>query len=109
MPGTAIAVNQSPHAKTLLVSFFEWFGELGIFCGRLVHRAFAPPYEGREFVRQLDAIGSLSLPLVALAGGATGVVLTVSVAALLVTLPAELLTTTRKFEPLSAGAADAKV
>jgi phospholipid/cholesterol/gamma-HCH transport system permease protein len=61
--------------KTLVVSFFEWFGELGIFCGRLARGAFAPPYEGREFVRQLDAIGSLSLPLVAVAGAATGVVL----------------------------------
>jgi phospholipid/cholesterol/gamma-HCH transport system permease protein len=61
--------------KTLLVSFFEWFGELGIFSGRLVRSALAPPYEGREFVRQLDAIGSLSLPLVAIAGAATGVVL----------------------------------
>ncbi len=75
MPSTAITVKQPPHAKALLVSFFEWFGELGIFFGRLVRGAFAPPYEGREFVRQLDAVGSLSLPLVAIAGAATGVVL----------------------------------
>jgi phospholipid/cholesterol/gamma-HCH transport system permease protein len=58
-----------------IVSFFEWFGELGIFCQRLVHALFIPPYEGRELVRQLDAIGSKSLPLVAMAGAATGVVL----------------------------------
>jgi phospholipid/cholesterol/gamma-HCH transport system permease protein len=75
MPSTRVAVNQSPHAKPLLVSFFEWFGELGIFFGRLVHGALAPPYEVREFIRQLDAVGSLSLPLVAIAGAATGVVL----------------------------------
>jgi phospholipid/cholesterol/gamma-HCH transport system permease protein len=37
--------------------------------------AFGRPFEFREFVRQLDAIGSKSLPLVALAGAATGVVL----------------------------------
>lgn len=37
--------------------------------------AVTPPYEGRELVRQLDEIGSKSLPLVALAGAATGVVL----------------------------------
>jgi len=61
--------------KALLVSFFEWFGELGIFCGRLVKAAFVPPFEGRELIRQMDAIGSKSLPLVALAGAATGVVL----------------------------------
>jgi phospholipid/cholesterol/gamma-HCH transport system permease protein len=68
-------VNHAPRAKALGVAFFEWFGELGIFAGRLVRGAIAPPYEGREFVRQLDAVGSLSLPLVALAGAATGVVL----------------------------------
>ena len=58
-----------------LVQFFEWFGELGGFCGRLVRSAFLPPYEGREFLRQLDEIGSKSMFLVALAGAATGVVL----------------------------------
>jgi phospholipid/cholesterol/gamma-HCH transport system permease protein len=61
--------------KTLVVSFFEWFGELGLFCRRLAHSIFVPPYEGRELVRQLDSIGSKSLPLVAMAGAATGVVL----------------------------------
>jgi ABC-type transporter Mla maintaining outer membrane lipid asymmetry permease subunit MlaE len=34
-----------------------------------------PPYEAREFAHQLDELGSKSLPLVALAGAATGVVL----------------------------------
>src|SRR5947209_5758144 len=67
--------NHFPVAKALFVAFFEWFGELAIFCGRLVRSAFAPPYEAREFVRQLDAVGSKSLPLVALSGAATGVVL----------------------------------
>jgi len=64
-----------PAAKALLVSFFEWFGELGIFCGRLVKAALVPPFEGQELIRQMDAVGSKSLPLVALAGAATGVVL----------------------------------
>jgi phospholipid/cholesterol/gamma-HCH transport system permease protein len=53
----------------------EWFGELGLFFARLVRAAVRPPYEWRELLRQCDAIGSLSLPLVALAGAATGVVL----------------------------------
>jgi phospholipid/cholesterol/gamma-HCH transport system permease protein len=61
--------------KRLLVSLFEWFGELAIFCARLARSAAAPPYEWRELVRQCDAIGARSLPLVALAGAATGVVL----------------------------------
>ena len=59
-----------------LVSFLEWFGELGSFCARLVRDAFAPPFEGKELIRQMDEIGSKSLPLVALAGTAIGVVLT---------------------------------
>lgn len=58
-----------------VIKFFEWFGELGIFCGRLARSAVAPPYEGQEFVRQLDEVGSKSMLLVALAGAATGVVL----------------------------------
>ena len=61
--------------RDIFVSFVEWFGELGMFCGRLIRSAFAPPYEIGELIRQLDAIGSKSLPLVALAGAATGVVL----------------------------------
>jgi len=59
----------------LLRSSFEWFGEFGIFCVRLTKAALTPPYEWREFIRQCDAIGATALPLVALAGAATGVVL----------------------------------
>jgi permease MlaE len=62
----------------LVVKSFEWFGNLTIFCGRVVRAVFLPPYEGREFVHQFDELGSKSLPLVALAGAATGVVLTLS-------------------------------
>ena len=61
--------------KGLLISVFEWFGELGIFCMSLFRAAMVPPYEFGELVRQCDEIGSKSLPLVALAGAATGVVL----------------------------------
>jgi len=58
-----------------MASFFEWFGELSRFCGRFVRAALAPPYEIRELLKQCDSVGALSLPLVALAGAATGVVL----------------------------------
>jgi phospholipid/cholesterol/gamma-HCH transport system permease protein len=61
--------------KHLFISVFEWFGELGLFCRRLLRAALAPPYEFHELLRQCDEIGSKSLPLVALAGAATGVVL----------------------------------
>ncbi len=60
---------------TLVVSSIEWLGELGLFYVRLIKAAVSPPYELRELVRQCDGIGSKSLPLVALAGAAMGVVL----------------------------------
>src|SRR5580698_7555373 len=61
--------------RSVFVAFFEWFGELGMFCARLARAALTPPYEIRELARQCDEVGSKSLPLVALAGAATGVVL----------------------------------
>jgi ABC-type transporter Mla maintaining outer membrane lipid asymmetry permease subunit MlaE len=67
-----------PNIKNQLVAFVEWFGDLGMFCGRLIWAAFTPPYEIQEFVHQFDELGSKSLPLVALAGAATGVVLSLS-------------------------------
>ena len=62
-------------AASPLVRFFEWFGELGIFCARVARSVFTRPFEFRELVRQMDSIGAKSLPLVALAGAAIGVVL----------------------------------
>ena len=76
-----------PHASSLrasLISGIEWLGELGLFCGRLVRAVSKPPYEFAEFIRQCDSIGSKSLPLVALAGAATGVVLSLETHASLV-------------------------
>jgi phospholipid/cholesterol/gamma-HCH transport system permease protein len=46
-----------------------------MFCARVAGTALTPPYEWRELLRQMDTIGAQSLPLVALAGCATGVVL----------------------------------
>ena len=57
-----------------VVSFFEWIGRLGIFSWRVARAAFTQPFEFREFIRQLDSLGAKSIPLVALAGAATGVV-----------------------------------
>jgi phospholipid/cholesterol/gamma-HCH transport system permease protein len=61
--------------KNLIVGFLEWFGELGMFAWQVMRAAVTPPFEFREVFRQLDEIGSKSLPVVALAGGAIGVVL----------------------------------
>jgi len=57
------------------VRFFEWFGALGLFCKRVARAAFTRPFEFRELLRQMDSIGAISLPLVAAAGAAVGVVL----------------------------------
>ena len=62
------------RSRPILVAFFEWFGELGQFCVRLLRSGFAPPYEREEFVHQLSEIGASSLLLVGLAGAATGIV-----------------------------------
>ena len=67
--------NPFVFVKNSIITFFEWIGDLGIFCGRLARVAFVSPHEGRELLRQLDAVGPKSFMLVALAGAATGVVL----------------------------------
>jgi len=59
-----------PVAKLL-----AWVGDFGRFCWRVMRAIFEWPFEGKEFLHQLDSIGSKSLPLVLMAGGATGVVL----------------------------------
>lgn len=63
------AVSQSA------IDFFAWFGELGVFSWKVLRAGLTPPFEGREFLRQLDEVGSKSFPLVALAGAAVGAVL----------------------------------
>jgi phospholipid/cholesterol/gamma-HCH transport system permease protein len=55
--------------------FLEWFGELGIFVWQVMRATIRRPFEGRELIRQLDEVGSKSLPMVALAGAAIGAVL----------------------------------
>jgi phospholipid/cholesterol/gamma-HCH transport system permease protein len=61
-------------AETLL-GVLAWFGELASFCASVFRSMFRCPFEGAEFLRQFDSVGAKSLPLVALAGAATGAVL----------------------------------
>jgi len=68
----AATVNSSNGAVS---QFLQWFGDLAIFFWQVVRAGVTPPFEFRELFRQLDEIGSKSFPLVALAGAATGVVL----------------------------------
>jgi phospholipid/cholesterol/gamma-HCH transport system permease protein len=74
-PVGAPAQESASSLKRLLLSTFEWFGEMGEFYVRPVKATVTPPYEGKELLRQMDEIGAKSLPLVALAGAAIGVVL----------------------------------
>jgi phospholipid/cholesterol/gamma-HCH transport system permease protein len=74
----APSISSAPSAvpaKGVISHFLEWFGDLGIFFWRVVWAAVTPPFEFGELFRQMDEIGSKSLPLVALAGAATGIVL----------------------------------
>jgi phospholipid/cholesterol/gamma-HCH transport system permease protein len=59
----------------LINIFLEWFGDLGLFAWQVMRAAVRRPFEGRELLRQLDEIGSKSLPVAALAGAAIGFVL----------------------------------
>lgn len=71
IPGAAVAdAILGAAARTL-----AWFGDLAAFFWRVVRAMFTPPFELEEFLRQVDSVGARSLPLVALAGAATGVVL----------------------------------
>jgi phospholipid/cholesterol/gamma-HCH transport system permease protein len=69
------AQAQEPSAFTPLRRAIETVGEFGLFTWRIAKAIFRPPYEFREILHQLDAIGAQSMLLVALAGAATGVVL----------------------------------
>jgi phospholipid/cholesterol/gamma-HCH transport system permease protein len=66
----SVPLRTNPILDTL-----NWFGELGIFIWKVLRAAVTPPFEFAEFVRQLDEIGAKSLPLIAAAGAAIGVVL----------------------------------
>ena len=66
----SIQIRPNPITATL-----EWFGELGSFMWGVLRAAVTPPFQVAEFIRQLDEIGAKSMPLVALAGSAIGVVL----------------------------------
>src|SRR5665213_1594292 len=72
-PAPPVVATANP--TDFLTAAFEWFGELGVFCVRVAKAMFTLPFEWSEFLHQMDAAGSKSLPLVALAGAATGVVL----------------------------------
>lgn len=83
---TSVSVAAPPERQSadILIAAFEWFGELGIFATRVAKAMFSLPFEWTEFMHQLDSAGAKSLPVVALAGSATGVVLSLQSRASLV-------------------------
>ena len=77
VPGPPAPVLSCPikSGNGAVTRLLEWVGDLGIFFWRVVRAAVTPPFEFGELFRQLDEIGSKSFLLVAFAGGATGIVL----------------------------------
>lgn len=71
----SLVLEESGCSKWVITEFLEWFGELGIYSWQVLRAGVTPPFEFGELFRQLDEVGSKSLPLVALAGAAIGVVL----------------------------------
>lgn len=69
------ARTRTEGSRKLTLSLLEWFGGIGGFCVKLLKAAARRPYEFKELFRQMDEVGAKSLPLVALAGSAIGVVL----------------------------------
>ncbi|MGD0890516.1 MAG: ABC transporter permease [Terracidiphilus sp.] len=76
---TVRGVSPETYPIAVFTGFLDWFGNLGIFSWQVLRAAVTPPYEFRELIRQLDDVGSKSLPLVALAGAAIGAVLSMEV------------------------------
>jgi len=74
-PSVSLLHSTANSFWNLVNLFLEWFGDLGLFAWQVMRSAARRPFEGRELLRQLDEIGSKSLPVAALAGAAIGFVL----------------------------------
>ncbi len=60
---------------SLLSNIFEQTGELASFMGHFFARFWRRPYEVKEFLNQMDEVGSKSLVLTLVTGAAIGIVL----------------------------------
>jgi len=76
--------NESPSqlspVATLLAhgrQALEWFGDLSLFQAQVFRECFRRPFEFTELLRQIYEVGFRSSPLIALAGLAVGVVLSI--------------------------------
>ena len=71
-----------------VIGFFTLIGNFASFGLRALAAAFVPPFEWQYFLAQVEAVGWQSLPLIAAAGLALGVVMTLHTRSLLVSLGA---------------------
>lgn len=71
-----------------MFKLIQFIGKVSLFGFRVIADGIRLPLEGRQILRQLDEIGSKSLPLVVAAGFALGAVMTLHTRNTLVTLGA---------------------
>jgi len=57
--------------------YLNFVGDVGLFGLEAVRRAVVPPFEGKQILRQIEAVGWKSLPLVLASGFALGLVLAI--------------------------------
>jgi phospholipid/cholesterol/gamma-HCH transport system permease protein len=94
----------------VVIGFLEGVGEAARFAWRVVREAVRPPYEPAETTRQLFELGLRSVPLIAAAGFAVGLVMSMHTRASLARFGAESLipaglaiALVRETGPLTAG------
>src|SRR3954466_3460992 len=77
------------RAPAPVAAFLAGVGDAALFAFKAVRSLWTPPYEFRETVRQLHELGVRSAPLIAVAGVAVGVVLSMHTRASLARFGAE--------------------
>jgi phospholipid/cholesterol/gamma-HCH transport system permease protein len=72
-----------------LTKILEFIGKVSLFGFRAIADLFSPPFEAAQLGRQLEEIGSRSVPLIAASGFALGAVMTLHTRSTLITFGAE--------------------
>ena len=95
---------------SVALSLFAGVGEISLFALKAIREIFLPPFEFRETIRQIFDLGLRSAPLIAVAGVAVGVVLSMHTRASLERFGAEsmipaglAIALVRETGPLTAG------
>ena len=72
-----------------MTKILELIGKVSLFGFRAIADLFSPPFEAAQLGRQLEEIGSRSVPLIAASGFALGAVMTLHTRSTLITFGAE--------------------